>query len=430
MKDFEVSIWCVIYNHRDYLKDAIEGFLNQKTEYNFHIYLHDDASDDGTSEIVKDMAQKYPDKITAIIQKDNLYSKHPEAGMGQYPYIKEYVRGKYFALCEGDDFWIDPNKLQIQVDYMENHPECIMTAHNGIIYNQSNGNIRTMSPYDKEQDISIEEAVMWYKGNIPTASIILRTEAYFREGIFNNSCQSGDWIIQLNCLMQGKIHYFDRVMSCYRANIPGSYTVTKWGDIKKRIPIRVSQILFLITYDIYMNKEYHNIIKRKINQMVEYIFIDAGKFTNEEITDIFNGIDYFHENMSDEQHEKYKKYIQDIRDVVLKYKDTHYCSQKTKDIIDKSKRVYIFGAGYYGQIMLSKLLYMGIEVSGVIVSSGQTHVDMLNNIRVYELHEVIDELSGSCVILAGNFKIRNEIRENLDRLQQVDIVEEVYDFDF
>lgn len=429
MNKFEISIWCVIYNQKDYIKHAIDGFLNQITEYNYHIYLHDDASSDGTSEIVRSIAQKYPEKITAIIQKENLYSKHPEAGMGQYPYIKKYVKGKYFALCEGDDFWIDPHKLQIQVDYMEEHPECIMTAHNGIIYNESNGNITTMSPYDKEQDISVEEAIMWYKGNIPTASIILRTDAYFRDDIFNNSCPSGDWLMQLYCLTQGKIHYFDRIMSCYRANVPGSYTITKWSDIKKRIPIRVSQMIFLITYDDYMEKRYHNIVTQKINQTIEYLIADVDNLSNEEIFHIFNEIDYFHENMISEQHEKYKEYIIQIRDVVLSYKDNNYCAQRIIDILNKSKNVYIYGAGVYGQKALSKLIHLGIEVQGFIVSTGQSHESALNGIKIFELYEISHKLNECCVALAVNENLKDEIMDNLRMIPSSNVID-IYGFDF
>lgn len=425
-----VSVMCVIYNHKKYLKDAIEGFLNQKTEYTYHIYLHDDASNDGSGEFVRDMAQKFPDKITAIIQKENLYSKHPEAGAGKNPYIKKYMKGKYLAICEGDDFWLDPNKLQIQVEYMEAHPECAMTAHNAIIYDENSKSMKAMSPYDKEQDISIEETIMWYRGNIPTASTVLRTEAYFREGIFNNCCPSGDWMTQLYCLTQGKIHYFDRIMSCYRANVVGSYTTTKWADIKKRVSIRVSQIIFLISYDRYMKRKYHEIVIRKINQSIECLLKEIEDLSDEEVGDIFAGIDYFHVGMTYEQHEQYKKFILSLRDIALRHKDNHFCPQKIRSMIAKSKNVYIYGAGYYGKKMLRRLSSLGIEVCGFIVSSGQSHEDRIEGVQIYELCEIAEELDNSLVILGVSVNIRDEIKKNLEGIQNVNVAEEEYDFEF
>ena len=129
-----VSICCVTYNHGKYIKECIDSFLMQKTNFSFEIIIHDDASTDGTSDIVKEYAKKYPKIIRMILQKENQYEKGMRGGLlfGYDPFVKNVLptaRGKYIALCEGDDYWTDPNKLQKQVDYLEKNPDKILCYH-------------------------------------------------------------------------------------------------------------------------------------------------------------------------------------------------------------------------------------------------------------------------------------------------------------
>ncbi len=121
-----VSIICNTYNHRKFIEQAIRSFLNQKGNFPFEILIHDDASTDGTQEIVKEYQRKYPSLIKPIYQTENQYSKGIKpAFVYQYPRAK----GKYIALCEGDDYWTDPFKLQKQVDFLESNPEVVMCFH-------------------------------------------------------------------------------------------------------------------------------------------------------------------------------------------------------------------------------------------------------------------------------------------------------------
>lgn len=122
-----LTIGCITYNHADYISQCIEGFLMQKTTFPFEIIIHDDASTDGTSEIVKKYADKYPDLIKAIIQTENQYSK---GGRIYHRFIHPISRGKYIATCEGDDYWTDPYKLQKQVDFLEANPKYVFCGHN------------------------------------------------------------------------------------------------------------------------------------------------------------------------------------------------------------------------------------------------------------------------------------------------------------
>lgn len=121
-----VSISCSTYNHENYIRNAISGFLIQKTTFPVEIVIHDDASTDRTAEIIREYEGRYPQFFVAIYQTENQYSKK-NGVIGRI--IREKRRGKYIALCEGDDYWTDPLKLQKQVEFLENHSEYVMCYH-------------------------------------------------------------------------------------------------------------------------------------------------------------------------------------------------------------------------------------------------------------------------------------------------------------
>ena len=129
-----VSICCITYNHEPYIRQCLDGFMMQKTNFSFEVLIHDDASTDKTQDIIREYEAKYPDIIKPIYQKENQYSKGISVTKTfNYPRVK----GKYIAMCDGDDYWIDPYKLQKQVDYLEAHSDCGLVHTNFCITNVS-----------------------------------------------------------------------------------------------------------------------------------------------------------------------------------------------------------------------------------------------------------------------------------------------------
>ena len=115
-----VSVCCLAYNHEPFIRQCLDGFMMQQTDFPFEIIIHDDASTDGTADIIREYVAKYPDIIKPIYQKENQYSEGVNI-VSTYQFPRAI--GKYIALCEGDDYWTDPLKLQKQVDFLEAHED-------------------------------------------------------------------------------------------------------------------------------------------------------------------------------------------------------------------------------------------------------------------------------------------------------------------
>lgn len=134
-----VAIHCLVYNHEPYLRDCFEGFVMQKTNFRFVAVVHDDCSTDHSADIIREYEAKYPDIFRPIYETENQYSK-PDGSLGRIMNAAIDATGaKYIAMCEGDDYWTDPLKLQKQVDYMEAHPECAVCFHPVMVYDQRTG---------------------------------------------------------------------------------------------------------------------------------------------------------------------------------------------------------------------------------------------------------------------------------------------------
>ncbi len=133
-----LSIICLTYNHAAFIKETLEGFIRQETDFPFEVIVHDDASTDSTTAIIREYAARYPSLIKPIYQRENQYS----LGVPFSTRLFAQARGRYIAYCEGDDYWTDPRKLQIQVDFLEKYRDYVMTYHDAFMFN-SQGVVRT-----------------------------------------------------------------------------------------------------------------------------------------------------------------------------------------------------------------------------------------------------------------------------------------------
>ena len=196
-----VSICCITYNHEAYIRDALDGFLMQRTEFPFEILIHDDASSDRTQEIIREYADRYPDVIKPILQTENQYSKGISNPSGAFNFPR--VRGRYVAMCEGDDYWTDPDKLQRQVDYMERHPDCSLCFHSARIRTvDGSRSDRRMRPYRKSRTVTPEEMIDRSRG-YAMASMVFRSDMIRQLPEYYVNCPVGDTPLQLMAAARG-----------------------------------------------------------------------------------------------------------------------------------------------------------------------------------------------------------------------------------
>lgn len=212
-----VVIQCITFNHEHYIEDALRGIVMQKTNFPFVAIVHDDASTDGTVAIVKRYAEQYPDIIHAILETENQYSK---GTLGTVVNAAINNAGaKYVALCEGDDYWTDPNKLQMQVDFMECHPEYSMCFHDVDIKAEKGRDWYDV--YGKLEDRDYDAFEDIYHWCMPTCSMLMRAEVY-RARPVNPKFRMGDNVLVLTAGRMGKIRCIPRKMGVYRL------TPTSW----------------------------------------------------------------------------------------------------------------------------------------------------------------------------------------------------------
>lgn len=252
-----VSIVCTSYNHEKYIKNTLNGFVSQKTNFPIEIIVHDDASTDSSAAIIKDYENKYPHLFKNIYQSSNQYSK----GRNIWEYIfSNHCSGKYIALCEGDDYWIDSFKLQKQINFLENNSEYVLCSHNAkIIYNNVMSDV-LFNEHTTDYDISMSEIIMGW--SIPTASIVFRKSA-IKYPEWHARIINGDILLTTLLRDKGKIFFMNDTMSVYRKHLGGlSFQINK-------IPFEYLQRLkeLYVDLDQYFDYRYTDIIEKKIKKI-------------------------------------------------------------------------------------------------------------------------------------------------------------------
>jgi len=234
-----VSICTLVYNHEPYLRECFDGFLMQKTNFAFEVLVHDDASTDGSADIIREYSEKYPHIFKPIYQKENQYSKGVKVSATfQFPRAK----GKYIALCEGDDYWTDPLKLQKQVDFLESHPEYVMCSHRFNIFNQDVNLMRDDYYGDLAVDVIYDISSLinsdWY---FQPLTVMFRLEHLCLDEYIKYR-YSKDCTLFYHLLKKGKGYMIAEKMGVYRHHSGGvwvgaSDSVKVADQIKNRIGI-------------------------------------------------------------------------------------------------------------------------------------------------------------------------------------------------
>lgn len=265
-----VSVRCLAYNHEKYIEQCLDGFLMQETTFSFEVVIHDDASTDHTADIIRKYEKIFPHILKPIYETENQYSKG-DGSLGRI--IDAAIRGKYTAVCEGDDYWTDPKKLQLQYEAMEQNPECTIAFHRVEFVNIDREKLGITAPssdagFSNGAIITLKDFCHEEYGRLQWC---FHTSSFFYR---SDTKTVDEWLIIfpwgdmrriLFSLSHGKGYFIDRKMSCYRV-LSGGYNSEMLKNPSADVANRNRVIRGLQTLDQMTNGKYHDDIAIRIKR--------------------------------------------------------------------------------------------------------------------------------------------------------------------
>ena len=241
-----VTVCILTYNHKEFIEQAINGTLIQKINFPYEILIGDDCSTDGTTEIIRKYQNQYPDKIRLLVSDRNLWQPLPNIATGLMGIaLLQACRGKYIAICEGDDYWTDPLKLQKQVDFLEANPEYSGAFHQIQVLEEDGtwgDPLKGLQNLGNRLDVTLEDCI----SNTPpfhTSSFLFRRDRLHLPQDFSRY-SSGDMSLYVILSSQGKFRRIPENMSVYREH-PGG--ITKKSAAHRDIVLLLLNRLYMFT---------------------------------------------------------------------------------------------------------------------------------------------------------------------------------------
>ncbi len=370
----DISIICFTYNHEKYIRKTIDGFLMQKGNFEYEIIIHDDASSDRTADILKEYQQKYPDKFTLILQKENQYSK----GIRDLEkYVYSLASGKYMAFCEGDDFWIYERKLQKQYDFMERNPNIALCYHNALIYQKESDMLRLNVQNQPSGYIEDMDVINVTKGWYPSASAFCRAD-YMKELPDFCISSTGDEVWRNYMACRGDLYYMNRVWSVYREFSDGGWN-TKYYHDKEMAQTHFRDTLdYFDEFNRYSKGRFEKYIKERVFQGI-WKYRDAHygmECSVKELRMCLNELKYVTEHRADGLLDEYYSIY------AIRCKD--YYHTIIEEQLKNTNELYLYGAGNEAVKALIELNKHHIHPKGFLISSGKKFSSELLGIPVYE----------------------------------------------
>lgn len=262
--DIVVSVAMITYNHENYIAQAIESVLMQRTNFNFELIIGEDFSSDSTCSIVKKYSQRYPEKIQLITYPNN------QGMLRNFYNVLSACRGKYVALLDGDDYWTSQEKLQIQVNFLDKNRDHSICFHDTYCFYEDNSQPSYVYP-DKNKDRSFRLEDLLFENFISTCSVLYRNRLFieFPSWLFN--LKLGDWPLHIFNAKFGKIGYLKENMSAYRIHKSGAWSTNK------RLDIIQSTENMLMMIDKYLDYKYTKLIKATIANWYYELFLEGDK---------------------------------------------------------------------------------------------------------------------------------------------------------
>lgn len=216
----KVSVCVVTYNQEKYIRQCLQSIVDQETNFDFEVIVGDDCSTDGTRAIIQEFAKKYQSIIKPIFHAQNL-------GMSRnYQLVHEAATGDFIAHIDGDDFWL-PSKLQSQISFLHNHPECVAVYSNAIVVDD---NQSLLGVFNNQQPISFDTNYLLQKGNFLNHSSLMY-RSFLKKEILEIPKKFIDYRVHLRFSFHGKLGYINQALVVYR-NIPTSATSVSSNTVR------------------------------------------------------------------------------------------------------------------------------------------------------------------------------------------------------
>lgn len=265
MKKNTVSVVMITYGHEKFIEQAINGVLMQKCNFDYELIIANDCSPDNTDLIIKNFIKNNPlayrIKYTA--------HKHNIGMMPNFMFALESAKGKYIALCEGDDYWTDPNKLQKQVDILEASPDLAISFHNVKVYNEfenTETDFYSMLRKDKPSQITTLNTLL--NGNyISTLSVVFRNNHFKLPAEFKKFTV-GDWPLHILNARYGDVYFLDEVMAVYRIHSGGVHQNGRGWSFKRKFKEIDGELTILK----FLKEILDNKFQRKITDKIKYLY--------------------------------------------------------------------------------------------------------------------------------------------------------------
>lgn len=268
MSDYGVGVVCTTYNQVGYIRQCLDSLVSQVTSFPYKVIVHDDASNDGTAEIIREFEINYPNIVIPIFQPENIYSR----GISYRTYTDPFLLDcEYVALCEGDDWWLSVHKLQRQYEYMEAHPECTLCTHNVRIFDEKADRFIGETPgCSNDSDFGVSETIEKGGGYFGTNSMFYRTRDRQKPEEFCN-WGVGDYPTAIWLASLGYVHCLHETMSAYRKNALGSWTSNNKTSYYKSKKATLNIIRGLEQIDEYFRFAYSDSFEVAINRQHDNI---------------------------------------------------------------------------------------------------------------------------------------------------------------
>lgn len=275
----KVSVCIITYNHAPFIRQAIDSVLMQKTSFDFEVLIGEDDSNDGTREIVKEYATKYPEKIRLFLhnRKDVLYIHGRPTGRRNLVNNLKNARGQYIALLEGDDYWISPDKLQKQADFLEAHPECSLCFHDVLVEYEDGSPSHPNQLAVRKSELAVRKPVYSLSelldGKVlpPTGSVMIRNWLFPNFPDWYYRVAFGDISLFALCAEHGDMGFINESMGVYRVHKGGFWS--RGLNLKQQAPLQIIKerfangIEFCEMMDMHLDGKYHPILSRWISEL-------------------------------------------------------------------------------------------------------------------------------------------------------------------